>query len=222
MKFTLISASNIEPARQNSASTHTCELVQDILVNECGPDASVSIVPLIDYEMISCRMCGKCFDTTRCVRDEAFNRVFEQLVDADGIVIVTPQYAPLPSKLVILFEKMEEMVFLRSTDDPEYRFPLYQKPVGIIGHGGQTGDAGLSYYMHSLLDPIATVLTSVQMKVVGAGQEWPYGVVFGVKDISKRKDSIFVHIQHDWEAIRKRITPLVKNVAAFAGERAYP
>jgi multimeric flavodoxin WrbA len=211
MKVVCISASNIEVARGRSASVYACELVREILLTAQPQGLDVEIVPLIDYEPVPCRMCGCCFDDLRCIHDEAFNQVFEKMVSADALFLVSPHYAPIPSKLVILFEKLEEMVYLRTTEDPHFRFPLYRKPVGIIGHGGQTEEA-LTYYKSALLDPIATVLTSVQMQVVGANEKWPYGVAFGVKDISKIEGSIFVKIDHDWNAVRQLITPLVHNV----------
>jgi hypothetical protein len=111
------------------------------------------------------------------------------------------------------------MVFLKTCDDPFYRFTLYGKPVGIIGHGGQTEEA-LSYYKSALLDPIATALMAVQMHVVGANEKWPYGVAFGIQNICPENDSIFVKIDHDWPAIRERIAPLVRNVAKQAQARA--
>jgi multimeric flavodoxin WrbA len=212
MKITCISASNIERAREHSTSTRTCELIQELLRVEYAPHAQVEIVRLIDYEFRPCQMCGECFRLDRCCRDEAFNEVYDRLIAADGIFIVSPHYAPIPSKLVMLFEKLEEMVFLRTCDDPLYRFTLHKKPVGIIGHGGQTEEA-LSYYKTALLDPIATALMAVQMHVVGANEKWPYGVAFGIQNIYPENDSIFVQIEHDWPGIRERIAPLVWNVA---------
>ncbi len=46
MQIICISASNVESARENSASTRTCELIQELAQAEC--DAQVTILPLID------------------------------------------------------------------------------------------------------------------------------------------------------------------------------
>ncbi len=210
--ITCISASNIEAARQTSASTRACELVRDRIL-ELIPQAQVQILPLLDYDMLSCRMCGKCFDTVRCARDTAFNQVFESMIAADALFFVCPHYAPIPSKVMILLEKLEEMLFLRSCAESSYHFPLYHKPIGIIAHGGQTAEA-LLYYKKALLDQLANSFASVQMKVIGAGPEWPTGAVFGITSITQRPNSIFVDIHHDWEDIRRRITPLVDNVVS--------
>jgi hypothetical protein len=214
MRIACVSAANIEVARGNSASVHACELVRDLLQVE-KPGLEVEIIPLIDYEMLPCRMCGKCLDAGRCARDEAFNQVFEKLAAADGLFFVVPHYAPLPSKLMILFEKMEEIAFLSGCADPTFRFPLHQKPVGIVGHGGQPGTPEvLAYYRRMLLEPVASALGSVSVRVIGAGQDWPNGVVFGIRSIEKNPGSIFVDIRHDWDEVRERIAPLVRNVAA--------
>lgn len=212
MKIVCVSASNISPARQHSASTRTCEFIRDEL-GASDPSIAVEIVPLIDYAMKPCRMCGECFPTLRCSQDEAFNQVHSRLQSADAVFLVCPHYAPIPSKVMILLEKMEEMAYLNYCQDNAYHTPLHGKPIGIIAHGGQTEEA-LPYYKTTLLDPLANAFASVQMRVIGAGAQWPNGVTFGIQTLSLPPDSIFVTIEHDWQAIRQRILPLVKNVIA--------
>jgi NAD(P)H-dependent FMN reductase len=212
MKVVCLSASNIKPARQHSASTHTCELIRNLLV-EIQPSIEVEIVPLIDYAMKPCRMCGECLPTLRCSQDEDFNQVHDRLQSAEAVFLVCPHYAPIPSKVMILLEKLEEMAYLKYCQDNTSVTPLHGKPIGIIAHGGQTEEA-LPYYKNALLDPLANAFASVQMRVIGAGEQWPNGVTFGIKSLTMPTDSIFVTIEHDWQVIRQRIQPLVENVIA--------
>lgn len=212
MKIVCLSASNINPARQHSASTHTCELIRNLLA-ERNPSIEVEIVPLIDYGMKPCRMCGECLPTLQCSQDEAFNQVHAKLQSADAVFLVCPHYAPIPSKVMILLEKLEEMAYLKYCQDNTYRTPLHGKPIGIIAHGGQT-EAALPDYKTALLDPLANAFSSVQMRVIGAGEQWPNGVAFGIKSLTMPSDSIFVTIEHDWQVILQRIQPLVENVIA--------
>ena len=213
MKITCISAANVEGARHNSASVRTCELIREQISGEY-PGVDVEIVPLLDYEMKPCRMCGQCQSTQRCARDEAFNRVFEKLIGADGVFVVVPHYAPLPSKLMILFEKMQEIAFLNWVVDQNYSFPLAGKPTGIIGHGGQeTTDQLVAYYQKMLVDPTAVALGGVGMNIIGAGEASPRGVTFGIRSLQRRPNTAFVDIEHDWDDVRSRIAPLVHNVA---------
>jgi multimeric flavodoxin WrbA len=212
MKVVCLSASNISPARQHSASTHTCELIRNLLA-EIQPSIEVEIVPLIDYAMKPCRMCGECLPTLRCSQDEDFNQVHDRLQSAEAVFLVCPHYAPIPSKVMILLEKLEEMAYLKYCQDNTSLTPLHGKPIGIIAHGGQTEEA-LPYYKTALLDPLANAFASVQMRVIGAGEKWPNGVTFGIKSLTMPTDSIFVTIGHDWQVIRQRIQPLVENVIA--------
>jgi multimeric flavodoxin WrbA len=216
MKIVCISAANIEVARHNSASVHTCELIRDMVIEEDSAHR-VDIVPLIDYEMKPCRMCGLCFKTQRCARDDAFNRLFEKMIASDAIFFVIPHYAPLPSKLMMLTEKMQEIAFLHWCYDSAYRFPLAGIPTGVIGHGGQpTSVETNAYYHRMLVEPVANALSAVSMQVMGMEQDGTRGAAFGIRSINRRPDSIFVDIQHDWDDIRQRITPLVRLVVAAA------
>ena len=212
MKVVCLSASNISPARQHSASTHTCELIRNLLA-EIQPSIEVEIVPLIDYAMKPCRMCGECLPTLRCSQDEDFNQVHDRLQSAEAVFLVCPHYAPIPSKVMILLEKLEEMAYLKYCQDNTSLTPLHGKPIGIIAHGGQTEEA-LPYYKTALLDPLANAFASVQMRVIGAGAQWPNGVTFGIQSLTQPPGSIFVAIEHDWQAIRQRIQPMVENVIA--------
>jgi NAD(P)H-dependent FMN reductase len=180
-----------------------------------GSEIEVQITPLLDYEMKPCRMCGECFTLGECARDKAFNQLYRQLVDSDGIFLVCPHYAPFPSKVMILLEKLQEMIYLKSCADPSYQFPLSHKPVGIIVHGGQTEEA-LPYYRAALLEPLANALASVQMRVIGADDEWARGIAFGIQRLTLPSDSIFVSIEHDWPQIEQRVEKLVEKVIAAA------
>ncbi len=213
MKITCISASNVENARQHSASTRTCELVRDLILQNEYPGAQVDIVRLLDYEFTPCRMCGSCFVGGECTRDPEFNEVYQRLQQSDAVFIVCPHYATIPAKLTMLLEKLEEISYLNGCANPEYRSPLYCKPVGLIAHGGQTEEA-LPYYRRALLEPLANMFGSVGMRVIPLDEDNPLGAVFGIQSINMQTDSIFVNIEHDWDAIRARIAPLVHNMIA--------
>lgn len=211
MKITCISGSNIEPARDRSASTRACELIGSIIHEKHGQDVTVELLRLIDYEMKPCRMCGSCIDVGACVRDEAFNKIYETIKDSDALFVVCPHYAPFPSKLMILLEKLQEIWYLNWCSDHHYSAPYAGLPLGLVGHGGQSDEA-LPYYKKALLDPLALAFTAVEMQVVGVDEESPNGVVFGITDLRQTPGSIFVSIDHDWEDIRRKLTPLVDHV----------
>lgn len=211
MKITCISAANVEPARKHSASTRACELIRELAQAEC--DVQVEILPLIDYELTPCRMCGQCLAAGECIRDNAFNQIYAKLAETDAVFVVCPHYAPLPSKLMMLLEKLEEICYLNWCQNQQYQTIIYRKPIGLVAHGGQPMDAA-SYYKTALLDPLALAFASIQMRVARVDEQWPNGVAFGIQKLSLPPGEIFVRIEDDWEAIRSRLAPLVKNVLA--------
>ncbi len=214
MKITCISAANIETARGHSASVRACEVVRELVLVE-HPAADVEIVPLIDYEMKPCRMCGECLGSERCARDEAFNQVFEKMIAADAVFVVVPHYAPLPSKLMMLTEKMEEIAFLHWCDNNSYRFPLSGKPAGVLGHGGQvTTDGVVEYYKRAIVEPVAMALGAVSMKIISGDQPGSKGAAFGIQNLTLPAGSVFCDITYNWDDVRRRIAPLVHNVTA--------
>jgi hypothetical protein len=201
-----LSASNVEMNRANSASTRA------IVLDQKKPDqVKVEIIPLLDYDMKPCRMCGQCFDSKHCAHDQAFNQIMDSMAGADALFLVCPHYAPFPSKVMILLEKLEEIFFLSYCANPDFHFNWRQKPMGIIAHGGQP-ETALPYYKSALLAPLAAAFRAVQANVLGADASSPDGVVFGIRSIDLPAGSIFVRIDHDWDAVRQRITPLVHNV----------
>ena len=216
MKVICLSAANVEGARNNSASVRACEIIREQW-HAIYPQDEVEIVPLLDYEMKPCRMCGQCQQSQRCARDEAFNRVFEKLICADGLFVVVPHYAPLPSKLMMLCEKMQEIAFLNWVVDPNYRFPMAGRPAGIIGHGGQeTSEAVTAYYQKILVDPLGVALGGLAMKIISAGEGSSHGVAFGIRSIARRPGTPFVDIDHDWMDVGARVAPLVRSMAEAA------
>lgn len=210
MNILCISASNVEQARNHSASLRTCEIIQDLI--QTSFPAQVTILPLLDVEMTPCRMCGGCVGASRCARDPEFNRVLAAFNAADAVFMVCPHYAPLPSKVMMLLEKMEEIVFLNGSQDENYRFPPAGKPVGIIAHGGQTSPEAIPYYRTALLNPLANAFRSTGMRVIAAADNAPDGIVFGIRSITLPKGDVFVQIEHDWLLIRTLLTPLVHQV----------
>lgn len=212
MIVTCISASNIKHAGDNSTSTKVCYLLNDMLKAKEGNSIEVQIIRLVDYEMNPCIGCGKCYKKNECIHDDSFNDIYSKVIKSDGLFIVAAHYAPIPSKLSILLEKMEQIAFLPRFHNDDDRSPLYKKPVGIIGHGGGTEEI-IKGYKGVVLNTIANALSfPIEMDIVGESDEWPNGIVFPIKEVIKDKESIFPIQNYDWEDIKARIRPLFDNV----------
>jgi len=213
MIITCISTSNIKSMKDNSASTKVCDLIGNIIKEKNGEEVKVEVVPLVEYDLSSCIMCGKCGGSGKCLYDNDFNLIYSKLVEADGIFFVVPHYAPIPSKLMMILEKLQQLCFVQYCKDKNSCFKLQKKTVGIIGHGGQQpSEEVLKYYKKALLDTVANSLAGVGMKVIGINEESPNGVVFGIKDMIFTEEKLFPDMIHDWEDVKERIEPLVNKM----------
>jgi multimeric flavodoxin WrbA len=210
MNLLCISASNIEPFRAQSASTRACRLAADLAAGR-RPGLQTEVLALIDYELTPCRMCAACLGSGLCCRDEAFNQVNARMQAADAVLMVVPHYAPFPSKVMMLLEKLQEMAFLNYCRDNTYRAPLAGKPLAVVGHGGQTEEA-VPYFLKAIVEPLANAFDGVGMRVIGSGADSPRGAAFGIHSLRMPEAGVFCEIEHDWDGVRRRLQPLVSNL----------
>ena len=207
-----ISASNIKHARDKSTSLKVCRLIKEMVDKATDYKAEIEIIPVVDYEFQACIGCGECFKKDECVNDDDFNRIYAILSKADALFIVSAHYAPIPAKLSMLLEKIEQLAFLKKFNDKTYHCALFGKPVGIIGHGGGEGDL-YKQYKTPVIDSIWNALSyPVEMNIIGVDNEQHRGVVFPVGSVKRESKSIFPIQEYDWNDIESRLRPLVSNV----------
>jgi multimeric flavodoxin WrbA len=212
MQIVCISSSNIKHARENSTSLKVCKLINEMLVRKVCCDVKTEIIPLVDYELKPCIGCGACFNVDKCVHDNEFNSIYGILCKADALFVISAHYAPIPSKLAMLLEKVEQLAFLKRFNDESYRAPLFEKPVGIIGHGGGTEEIH-KYYKEPVINSIWNALSyPIEMNIIGVDEEQPRGVTFPIKTVKKVDNSIFPEQEYDWNDIEMRLEPLVNKV----------
>ena len=220
MKVTCISASNVRAKKNDSASVKMCEQVGELIKLEANQNVDVDILPLLDYELSPCIMCGECADDNICIYDEDFNKILASLNESDGVVLIAPLYASIPAKLIMLLEKLQELAYIRYVENDvkgtKEKFMLADKPVAIIGHGGMPEDYDQidveQYYIDKLVKPLSDIIKSVQMKVVPQNDERPNGLALGIKRMEKKEGKFFPEMVHDWESISERMKPLVANL----------
>ncbi len=211
MNIVCLSASNIKHSGNNSTSLKACKIIKKS-IKEKREHINVKIISLRDYEFKPCTGCGSCFNKENCPNDKNFNYVYNTIINSEGLFIVAPHYAPIPSKLSMILEKIEQIAFLKRFNDESYRSPLFKKPVGIIAHGGGTKEI-VEYYKSPVLDSIWNALSyPVEMNVVGVNEKEKHGIVFPVDNVTKDENSVFPIQQYDWKYIEEKLKPLVDKV----------
>lgn len=210
-KAVCISASNVMGSRKQSTSYLICEKIKEILGYN---QVSCTILDLREYEVNPCIGCGQCFESKRCSRDQEFNAIYDILADADWCFFVSPHYAPIPAKLCMLLEKMEQITFLHWWKDNSYCSELHGKLAGIVSHGGGEKWA-LDSYKAMVNDTIANALDTIQMKVVPFSFKWDTGISLPVQS-TQEQEGIFPVQEYDWEAIEESLCTYVEVVVQTA------
>jgi len=103
------------------------------------------IIQLADADINWCNACGLCKDTMKCVFEDDVSVIFNKMEKADAIIISTPRYLPIPSKLMALIERIGALRRYALAANPYLNFPLEGKPFGLIlvsaGGGRQAFEA---------------------------------------------------------------------------------
>lgn len=206
-KVLCISASNILHSQQSSISKIICKTIAEITE---AKNITCDVIDLRNYSLSPCIGCGKCFHSKRCTNDVAFNEIYNKIIASNGLFLVSPHYAPIPSKLSMMLEKMEEITFLHWWKDNTYQSEVYHLPVGIISHGGGS-DWALKSYKAMVNDTIANALDTIQCKVIPYSSEWNTGISFPVQRVLE-KDDIFPIQEYDWHSIMRKLTEYTEMV----------
>lgn len=169
------------------------------------------IVDLRTYRFQPCIGCGKCYyETKRYCNDTGFNTIYEKVIESDAIFLVSPHYAPIPAKLSMMLEKMEEVTFLHWWKDNQYKSEVYGIPAGFISHGGGS-DWALKSYKAMVNDTIANALDTIQCKTVPYNSEWDTGISLPVQMVLN-EDPIFPIQKYDWKSLIHKIREYIEIV----------
>jgi multimeric flavodoxin WrbA len=217
MNVLIISASNM--LHQNKERGTSYEI--STLVSEgCSSMASERcILELREFDLRPCVGCGKCYTTRRCACDRAFNKLYEQIICCDALFIVAPHYAPIPAKLSMLLEKMEQITFLHWGRNAEYRSEVFGIPAGVISHGGGS-DQALPSYKAMVNDTIANALDTIQIQLIPFSDTWNTGIALPVSKVSYESSKIFPIQEYDWKLIGSRVFDYVSLVLSAVKEDA--
>lgn len=207
MKVLCISASNILHSKENSISQILCSKISEILKEK---EIVCKIVDLRDYLLQPCIGCGKCFENKRCCNDTDFNTIYEKVIESDALFFVSPHYAPIPAKLCMILEKMEEITFLHWWKDNKYKSEVYGVPVGIISHGGAS-DRALKSYKAMVNDTIANALDTIHGRIVPYNSEWNTGISLPVQKVLE-EDGIFPTQEYDWNLLTQKLRDYIELV----------
>jgi len=175
LKILCISASNRIDATETN-SYLKCKAVLDEAKKHIS-DMQSEIIELQNHSLNPCTACSKCKNSKRCATGDSFNQVYEKIIACDVLFIVSPHYAPIPAKLSMLMEKMDQVVSIRSSKDKSYRSESYGITTAIISHGATAVSLDAQKKKSKILnDPIAVGLHGSQLMLMPFDDEWKTGI----------------------------------------------
>lgn len=214
MKVLCIAASNSRKDVEESVSFKVCRMAEAQIAeaNQCY-DYLTESISLKNFDLKVCTLCGACAETGLCHEDSAFNTLLEKMSLADRLLFVVPHYSPFPTKLMILFEKINEQSYAGWLKDPKFVSPVQGKSFGVIGHGGMTETSEvLAYYQEAIVKPIARTLKSLGLKHMPLPVGAENSNVFGLLNddcLQQTEGAFFPNIVLDETRIAARIAPVV-------------
>jgi multimeric flavodoxin WrbA len=123
--------------RRNGVAEHLAQVFTGFLGRE-APGVEAETILLAEARIEPCRACRECAKGKTCkiTRDD-FRKVLDRLLGADAVVLITPRYAPVPSKVSALLERLTSLSYFPQEEDPGYSRPLRGKPWGLLGFDSQ-------------------------------------------------------------------------------------
>lgn len=207
LKVICISASNMVNGINGGKSLAICKEIEELLKQAEHNGIDTEIIQLKDQFFIPCNGCKYCYQHYQCACEDDFNALYQKISGSNAVFIVSAHYAPIPAKLSMLLEKMEQLSFLHWIDDNNYQSPVYGIPVGIISHGGSTESWAIDEYYRMVNYPINNALITIQMNVIQVNGKPGISVGIPMDESAHR---------YHFEAAREELNALVAKVLTNA------
>ncbi|NLX50191.1 MAG: flavodoxin family protein [Methanospirillum sp.] len=134
------------------AESRTAKLVEAVLRGAASAGARTEFIDICRYRFEFCNACGTCYATGECPMIDDLLQVFERMIEADGIVLGSPNYIDGPTaQLKQVIDRMADAVHCRSFDG--------KYGCAVCTTGGSGEDRVVDYLNH--------VLSSLGAQVVG-------------------------------------------------------
>jgi multimeric flavodoxin WrbA len=94
-------------------------------------------IHLANNKIEGCTSCHQCGKLGKCALppsdNDHFQEIYEKMINAECIFIITPVYAVIPSRLTALFERLTSVLYDTGIMNTDYN-PLLNKKVAIFNY----------------------------------------------------------------------------------------
>lgn len=152
---------------------NTDMILQEALAAAKEEGADVKLIRISDYNLKPCDACRTCYSTKKCVIDDDGEKVYQELLEADGIILGSPSYFQgVTAQMKIFIDRIGYLAIARGRKD------FSGKVGGVIAVARRSG-------MMRTCDQMLTFVTAVRMIVPSGGRAFAIGREKGevVKDL---------------------------------------
>jgi multimeric flavodoxin WrbA len=200
-------------ASPKGEKSQTRRLVAGVLEGARQAGADVTFIDICRLDIHYCTACGTCYARGECIHDDDYPALFEKLLDADGIVLGSPNYInQVTAQLKTLFDRMADAIHCQQFAG--------KYGCAVCTAGGSQAEEVADYMNGTLSNFGATTVGKVAV-LVGAD---PDAIITGekqAKDLGKKmadaikmqwQDPVQEKIHHERKEYFKRLVSFNKDL----------
>jgi multimeric flavodoxin WrbA len=98
-------------ASPRSQKSQTLRLVQAVLDGAKSEGADIELIDACKLDIEYCNACQVCYKTGECVKKDDFQGVYKKILEADGLVIGSPNYLhSITAQMKTLLDRMSDAI----------------------------------------------------------------------------------------------------------------
>jgi multimeric flavodoxin WrbA len=174
-------------ASPKGEKSQTRRLVMGVLEGARKAGADVTFIDICSLDIHYCTACDTCYAKGECIHDDDFPMLLEKMMDADGIVLGSPNYINgVTAQLKTMLDRMADIVHCQSFAG--------KYGCSVCTAGGHYADEVAEYMNTALLNYGATTVGKVGVLVGGN----PNAIVEGEKQAKELGHKLVNAIKTKW------------------------
>jgi multimeric flavodoxin WrbA len=172
-------------------------IIQEALAIAKSEGADVSFIRVSDFRLEPCNGCLSCFGTKKCANIDDGEKLYQEFLKADGIILGSPSYFQgVTAQMKIVIDRIGFLALARGRKD------FAEKVGGVIGVARRSG-------VSSTCNQMMTFMTAVGMVIPSGGRVFAIGREKG--EVAKDQEGM--------DSARHLGKMMVRTVAIFNNSR---
>lgn len=138
-------------------------ILQEALTAAKAEGADVKLIRISDYNLQPCDACKTCYSTKKCVIDDDGEKIYKEILEADGVILGSPSYFQgVTAQMKIFIDRIGYLAIARGRKD------FTGKVGGVIAVARRSG-------VMRTCDQMITFITAVRMIIPSGGRVFAIG-----------------------------------------------